>query len=306
MGLRAQASNLAVLHAADVLQPLLLLPYAARVLGPEHFGQYAYALSIGQIASTVVDYGFHWTAQREAASARHEPATLAAILAEVCVTKMVLLLVVTLVGLAAADSFLALSKPMFLSVMLISVGSIMFPAWLFIGLERAWQAAIGVVVARVLALIAFFAMVKSPGQLDIAVATQAAIPLISGVVTLPFLVALGSAASGRCPCRELRRNCVTAGEDFLFTFVERALMTCPFLSSNTSGVTPPPASIRSPRSSSARQGHFSASCRRRSCRAWPFTPVTIPPRELLWFGDRCRRSSSARRSAYSYTSSRRT
>ncbi|HEY1945151.1 MAG TPA: oligosaccharide flippase family protein [Roseiarcus sp.] len=227
MGLRAQASNLAVLHAADVLQPLLLLPYAARVLGPEHFGQYAYALSIGQIASTVVDYGFHWTAQREAASARHEPATLAAILAEVCVTKMVLLLVVTLVGLAAADSFLALSKPMFLSVMLISVGSIMFPAWLFIGLERAWQAAIGVVVARVLALIAFFAMVKSPGQLDIAVATQAAIPLISGVVTLPFLVAFGLGGFRSVSLSRIAAQLRNGWRGFLFTFVERALMTLP-------------------------------------------------------------------------------
>ncbi len=64
VSLRKQAASLAVLHTADILQPLLILPYAGLVLGPEQFGQFAYAISLSQIAATVVDYGFHWTAQR--------------------------------------------------------------------------------------------------------------------------------------------------------------------------------------------------------------------------------------------------
>src|SRR5260370_29997153 len=150
------------MHAADILQPLLILPYAARVLEPVHFGQYAYAMSIGQIASTVVEYGFHWTGQREAAAARREPAMIASIFADVLVTKAILCLVVTFVGLAVADSLLALSKPMFLCVMLTSAGGILFPAWLFIALERAWQAALAVVVAPCLAPVCFLTMVTSP------------------------------------------------------------------------------------------------------------------------------------------------
>src|SRR5215467_15862892 len=99
MGLRKQAASLVVMHAADVLQPLVVLPYAGRVLEPIHFGQYAYALSVGQLAATVVEYGFHWTAQRAAASARHQPAVIARLFAEVSATKAVLCLVVTAVGL---------------------------------------------------------------------------------------------------------------------------------------------------------------------------------------------------------------
>src|SRR5437588_12037247 len=112
MSLRKQAASLAIMHAADVLQPLLVLPYAGRVLGPLHFGQYAYVLSVGWLAATIVEYGFHWTAQ-----------------------------------------------PCFCAPMLTSVGGILFPAWLFIALERAWQAAIAVVVGRSLALVCFLTMV---------------------------------------------------------------------------------------------------------------------------------------------------
>jgi O-antigen/teichoic acid export membrane protein len=102
MSLRKQAASLAIMHAADVLQPLLILPYAGRVLGPHHFGQYAYAVSLGQLAATIVEYGFHWTAQRAAASARREPAAIAALFAEVVAAKTMLCFVVTLAGLAAA------------------------------------------------------------------------------------------------------------------------------------------------------------------------------------------------------------
>src|SRR3984893_797475 len=172
MRLRNQATSLVIMHAADVLQPLLILPYAGRVLEPLHFGQYAYAMSLGTIAATVVEYGFHWTAQRAAASARHEPAVIASLFAEVAATKAILCFVVTLAGVAAADGLLAVSKPMFLCAMLTSVGGILFPAWLFIALERAWQAAIAVVVGRSLALVCFLTMVTSPDQLTPAGATK--------------------------------------------------------------------------------------------------------------------------------------
>src|ERR1700674_3629655 len=104
MSLRKQAASLAIMHAADVLQPLLILPYAGRVLGPHHFGQYAYAMSLGQLAATIVEYGFHWTAQRAAAAARREPAAIAALFAEVFLAKTMRCVVVILSPLAAANS----------------------------------------------------------------------------------------------------------------------------------------------------------------------------------------------------------
>jgi O-antigen/teichoic acid export membrane protein len=135
--------------------------------------------------------------------------------------------VVTLVGLAVADSLLALSKSMFLCVMLTSAGGILFPAWLFIALERTWQAALAVVVARSLALVCFLTMVTSPDQLTLAVATQAAIPLISGVVSLPFIFAIGVSGFRSVTPSRIAMQLRSGWRGFLFSFVERALMTLP-------------------------------------------------------------------------------
>src|SRR4051795_3555126 len=118
MSLHKQAASLALMHAADVVQPLVLLPYAGRILGAQSFGEYAYALSIGQFASTITEYGFHWTAQRTAASSRHSPTALASLFGEVFITKFTLCIAVTLVGLIAADGVLPIGRSMFLCTMI--------------------------------------------------------------------------------------------------------------------------------------------------------------------------------------------
>jgi O-antigen/teichoic acid export membrane protein len=227
MSLRKQAASLAVMHAADVIQPLLVLPYAGRVLGLQHFGEYAYAISLGQFAATIVEYGFHWTAQREAASTRQEPAAIALLFAEVAAVKVTLCFAVTLAGLVAAGPFLAVSKTMFLAAMLTAVGGILFPPWLLIGLERASQAAFAVVVARTLALICFLTMVTSPAQVERAVAIQSAIPLVAGVVSLPFVAGIGFSGLKYLTLHRVVMQFRSGWRGFLFTFVERASMTLP-------------------------------------------------------------------------------
>jgi O-antigen/teichoic acid export membrane protein len=227
MSLRKQAASLAIMHAADVLQPLLVLPYDAMVLGPLCFGQYAYVLSVGWLSATIVEYGFHWTAQRAAAAARHEPAVIASLFAEVAATKAILCLVVTLAGVAAADGLFAMSKPMFLCAMLTSVGGILFPAWLFIALERAWQAAIAVVVGRSLALVCFLTMVTSSAQIELAVAIQSSIPLIAGLVSLPFIVPIGFSGFRAVTPSAVGMQLRNGWRGFLYTLVERASVTLP-------------------------------------------------------------------------------
>ena len=227
MSLRKQAASLAIMHAADVLQPLLILPYAGRVLGPLHFGQYAYALSVGWLAATIVEYGFHWTAQRAAASARHEPAVIASLFAEVTATKAILCFVVTLAGVAAADGLLAVSKPMFLCAMLTSVGGILFPTWLFIALERAWQATVAVVVSRSLALVCFLTMVTSSAQIELAVAIQSSIPLVAALVSLPFIVPIGFSGFRAVTPSTVGMQLWNGWRGFLYTLVERIFVTLP-------------------------------------------------------------------------------
>src|SRR4028119_639094 len=101
MTLHRQAAGLTVMHAAEVVQPLLILPYAGYVLGPAAFGRYAYILALTQIASVIVDYGFTLTARRAAAPARHDPVVIRSLLAEIIAAKGVLCIGVAIIALFA-------------------------------------------------------------------------------------------------------------------------------------------------------------------------------------------------------------
>ena len=227
MSFSKHATSLTFMHAADVLQPLIILPYAARVLEPFHFGQFAYAMSISQIAATVVGYGFHWTAQREVAAAREDPAEIATLYAEVVSAQALLFLAVTVVGLGAAGNIIAISKPLFLCTMLTAAGTLLFPAWLFIALERAWQAAVGVILSRLIGLVLFVMMVKSTNGILLAVAIQASIPLVAGAIVLPFTANIGFGALKCVTLSRVISQLKSGLRGFLFTLVETSLVALP-------------------------------------------------------------------------------
>src|SRR5208283_1627762 len=138
-------------------------------------------------AASIVEYGFHWTAQRAAATARHEPSKIASLFAEVLATKTILCVVLMVAGLVAANGLLPISRSMFLCTMMNAVGGIVFPAWLLIGLENAWQASLATIIARIVTFIGFLTLVGSPAQVETAVAIQSAVPLICGMISLPFI-----------------------------------------------------------------------------------------------------------------------
>jgi O-antigen/teichoic acid export membrane protein len=229
MSLRRQAVGLTIMHAVDVLQPLLILPYAAHVLGAQQFGVFAYAMAIGQLAATFVEYGFHWTAQRAAGAARNEPLVLATLFADVLLTKTALCFLITTVGLVAANSVLGISQPMFLCAMLTAFGGIVFPGWLLIGLERAWQAALATVSARICAFASFVLLVRSPEQVAFAVASQSAVPLVAGLVSLPLIRSIGVAGLRPVRLAGITTQLRNGWAGFLYTLVERILTTLPML-----------------------------------------------------------------------------
>jgi O-antigen/teichoic acid export membrane protein len=191
MTLHRQAVSLAILQAAEILQPLLILPYAGRVFGAAAFGEYAYALILTQYGSLFVDYGFYFTSRRAAAAARHDPIAVKRLLAEVVTAKAVLCIGLALAGLAALSLVPSISLPMLLCVVIAAFGGTLSPTWLFIAIEQPWQAAVCVVTARGLALVAFLTMVTSPSDIYLAASIQAAIPLVSAVVGLPFVLKIG-------------------------------------------------------------------------------------------------------------------
>lgn len=187
--LRTNIISLFALQGANYVLPLITVPYLVRVLGPDHFGRIAFAQAFVQYFVVLTDYGFNLSATRAVALVREDPARLSRLFSAVMIVKTTLmtfgfglmLLVVWLVPGLVQDWSL------YVLVYLMVVGSVLFPVWLFQGLERMRHITVFTILARTVIVIAIFSFVHHPADYQLAAALQASGMVIAGVLTLAVL-----------------------------------------------------------------------------------------------------------------------
>jgi len=131
-------ASLSLLQIANMLLPLVTLPYLVRVLGTEKFGLVIFAQSFAVFFNLFVEFGFNLSATREVAVHRKDEPKINAIFSGVMLIKVLLVL----------SSFLILSLLVFLiprlhadwEIFLLSfgivIGQALFPLWYFQGIEK--------------------------------------------------------------------------------------------------------------------------------------------------------------------------
>lgn len=181
--------SLGALQAASYVLPLLTLPYLARVLGPDSLGQLAFALAFAQIFVMLTDYGFNLSATREVSVHRDNPAKVAEIFASITVLRLAFMLLgfVLLMGLIQLIPRFAADAPLYAACYLLVVGNVLFPQWLFQGLEQLRLVSLLQIVARVLVVIGIFLFVKSRDDLLAAALLQSSGAALAGLMTLPYI-----------------------------------------------------------------------------------------------------------------------
>jgi len=129
---------LSSLQMANMLLPLVSLPYLMRVLGPEKIGVLAIAEGFTQCFVVLANWGFGLSASREVSLLRDRPQELARCYSAVVSARLTL----SLLGLLVFVGVI-FTVPMFRTerfVFLLSYGKvipcILFPIWFFQGLER--------------------------------------------------------------------------------------------------------------------------------------------------------------------------
>lgn len=181
--------SLFVLQGANYLVTLITLPYLVRVLGPENFGRVAFAQAFIQYFVVMTDYGFNLSATRSVALVRDEPEKLSQLFSAVIIVKaglmtlgfVLLLLIIWLVPGFAEDWSL------YVLVYLMVLGSVLFPVWLFQGLERMRHITVFTILANMLTVSAIFAFVHHPGDYRLAAALQASGMVIAGLLALAVI-----------------------------------------------------------------------------------------------------------------------
>ncbi|MGH9584122.1 MAG: flippase [Bryobacteraceae bacterium] len=181
-----------VVQISTYAAPLIVLPYLSRVLSKEHFGLIAYANAFTFYFLTLVDYGFNLTATRRIAIHKDEPEKISKIFSSVMAAKFFL----TVLGFAIMTT-VVFSVPklrphydLFCLSYLAVIGDLLFPLWLFEGLQIMENLVWRDLTAKFLALGLIFAFVHHDNQYLWAAGFQAGAVALAGVVgfcTIPFL-----------------------------------------------------------------------------------------------------------------------
>jgi O-antigen/teichoic acid export membrane protein len=182
--LRHNIVALSVLQAANMLLPLATFPYLLRVLRPGHFGAYVFAQALVGYLVLLTDYGFNWSATAHVARVQNDRHAVSKIFWATQGAKTLIAVVCFAILLIAAFFVARLRDmlPVLLATYPVVIGTVLFPQWLFQGLERMKFTTVSMLSARLLLLPLTFFLVHSPADTWIASLISSMSVVAAGVV----------------------------------------------------------------------------------------------------------------------------
>ena len=159
----ANILSLGLLQIAGYVFPLLTMPYLARVLGVSYIGKIAFASAVIVYFQTLVDYGFNFTATRDVAKRRNDLAAVSKIYSSVLYCKILLLAIaffLLTVLIIVIPKMREEWDLLFITFSLLP-GYMIFPEWLFQGLERMKFITVLNILSKFIFTVAVFVFIKS-------------------------------------------------------------------------------------------------------------------------------------------------
>jgi O-antigen/teichoic acid export membrane protein len=181
---------LSVLQAANMALPLATLPYLFRVLGPSHFGAYVFAQAVIAYLVLLADYGFNWSATGEIARVQSDHDAVTRIFWRTQAAKALVAcagLVLLVVGVLLVPKLIELRPIMFATFPFV-IGTVLFPQWLFQGLERMFFITVSTLSARVLVIPLTYLLVHAPGDTWLAALINSISTVVAGIVAHALIV----------------------------------------------------------------------------------------------------------------------
>lgn len=191
--LAKNAAAVFIVQMSAYAAPLLVLPYLSRVLSTEHFGLIQFATTFNFYFITFVEYGFNLTATRRIAIYSEDPEKVARITWSVYAAKALLTVVGFLIMITVALSIPKFRPNLVLLCIgyLAVIGDLLFPIWLFQGLQKMENLVWRDLCAKFVSLALVYAFVRQDSDYILAAGFQAGSTVIAGVIglaTVPFVL----------------------------------------------------------------------------------------------------------------------
>ena len=181
---------LSILQVIGSVFPLITYPYLVKVIGLANFGSIAFASSVVTYCLTITDWGFMFTATRDIAQNRDNREKISQIFSSVTLARLFLMLISFILL-----SVLIICSPLFkqyscviLITFLLIPGHIMFPEWLFQGLERMKYITILNFLSKLIFTILTFLLIKKESDYILQPLFISLGYIVSGMIALYFII----------------------------------------------------------------------------------------------------------------------
>lgn len=155
--------SLTGLQFASYILPLITLPYLTWILGPELFGLTQYAISLITYFQLLTDYGFNLSATRELAIIKEDNSKVSRIFNSVMTIKIlltVLSFLILFIIVSFIPKFSADANVYYLTFGMV-IGYMLFPTWLFQGLEYMKYTSILNIIGKILFTVLIFVFIHN-------------------------------------------------------------------------------------------------------------------------------------------------
>lgn len=181
---------LSLLQVANMVLPLATLPYLFRVLGPDHFGAYVFAQAAIAYLVLLADYGFNWSATGEIAKVQDDRDAVSRIFWKTQAAKALVAcggLVLLVLGVLLVPKLIEM-RPILFATFPLVVGTVLFPQWLFQGLERMVFVTVSTLSARLLVIPATYLLVHTTDDTWRAALIASMSTVVAGIISLILIV----------------------------------------------------------------------------------------------------------------------
>ena len=188
--LRNNIAALGLVQLGNYLVPLLTLPYLTRVLGAEEFGRVIFVQTVMSFFVLWVDFGFSWSATRHISEHRHDAKEVSRSFSVTWLAQWVLLLLGALFLALLVWCLPTMRKDAWLYFwgFGLVIGQVLFPIWLFQGLENMKLVATMQLASKLLSLPLLFSLVRSVEDVALTLAFLSSVSLLAGVFSMVWIV----------------------------------------------------------------------------------------------------------------------
>lgn len=178
--------SLFVLQGLNYLLPLVTIPYLTRVLGAPSYGLVLFATSTVMYFQIFTDYGFNLSATRRISINRENKEEVNNIFCSVLLIKSVFFLISCIIMFLMVNfiSRFGQNASVFYVLMILVLGNVIFPVWLFQGMEEMKYIVYVNIAIKTLITAMIFIFVRSSSDFVILAFINSLASFLTGLVCL--------------------------------------------------------------------------------------------------------------------------